>query len=61
MTHNSLDWKVYAGENEFSVYYDSPSEGFWFRDRAEAENFRRTLIDDQSLDPFTVFIYWSAK
>ena len=57
MTHNSsLDWKVYDnGENSFSVYYDHPSEGFWFRDRAEAENFRRTLANPD-IDPMTA--YW---
>ena len=61
MTHNTgLDWKIYVnGENSFSVYYDHPSEGFWFRNYADAEQFRHTLANDPNLDPFTVFAtYW---
>ena len=56
MTHNTgLEWKIYVGENEISVYIDDPSEGFWFRSIAEAEQFRRTLANPD-IDPMTA--YW---
>ena len=57
MAHNPLDWKIYvAGETSISVYCDHPSEGFWFRDHTEAENFRHTLANDPNIDPLTA--YW---
>jgi hypothetical protein len=57
MTHNP--WKIYEGDDSFSVYLDGdPAEGFWFRNRTDAEKFRSTITDDQNLDPFVVFIYW---
>lgn len=57
MTHNTgLDWKIYETGDSFSVFYDSPSEGFWFNNRAEAENFRSAIADNPNLDPFVA--YW---
>ena len=56
MAHN-LDWKIYvAGETSISVYLDRPAEGYWFRDFAEADQFRLTLANDPNLDPLTA--YW---
>ena len=60
MTHNPLSWKIYAADGTFSVYCDRPAEGYWFRDFADADQFRRALANDPNIDPQTAFSYWNC-
>lgn len=59
MATNSLDWQIFAADESYSVYCDDPAEGYWFRDFADADQFRRALVNDPNIDPQMAFSCWN--